>query len=458
MNQRNKGITLIALIITIIILLVLAIVSIRLVINGGIIEKANIAVSNYKDGEVMEQIKLAYSEWLLAKLEGNSEEPETFMVTSLGKIYGLEKVFVEKTTEGMFEIYITDIGKTYQFNPETGIASIGMQKWKQKEDGSFSNGKTDGLKIGDRVKYEQKLQTITLTENSQLIKDLKEYSGNTNSTLNTSSSIVQESGLEWKVFDIKDGKVRIICSTPTTSKVGLRGADGYNNAVYLLDEACDTLYTTNGIGKAQNLKIEDIEEKINKQQFDYTKAIDTSVYPNLAYNDSREYTENPVEFPNLYKSEIGCLEIGNSNNSGELGLSEQKELIKGITENNNRLVATNTNWFKLMEKRYFIDFKNSSSFYYSLLINNGTELSYWLSSRCAGCYSYLINTTNGIPTYVNYPLFSVRKVAANVVRGDYCMYANTSQNRSTTLSLRPIVTLDLDTELTGNSTNGWEIQ
>ena len=38
--KNNKGITLVALIITIIVLLILAIVSIRLVMNGGIIDRA----------------------------------------------------------------------------------------------------------------------------------------------------------------------------------------------------------------------------------------------------------------------------------------------------------------------------------------------------------------------------------------------------------------------------------
>ena len=61
--REQRAITLVALIITIIVLLILAIVSINLVMNGGIIDKSKNAVDKYSQEEVQEQIKLAYSEW-----------------------------------------------------------------------------------------------------------------------------------------------------------------------------------------------------------------------------------------------------------------------------------------------------------------------------------------------------------------------------------------------------------
>ena len=68
-----KGITLVALIVSIIILLILAIVSINLVMNNGILDKAKTAVNKYSEGEIEEQIKLAYLEWQTAKLTGTTE-------------------------------------------------------------------------------------------------------------------------------------------------------------------------------------------------------------------------------------------------------------------------------------------------------------------------------------------------------------------------------------------------
>ena len=58
LNNKN-GITLVALVISIIILLILATVSISLIINSGIINKAKYGVDKYSEKEELEQIKLA---------------------------------------------------------------------------------------------------------------------------------------------------------------------------------------------------------------------------------------------------------------------------------------------------------------------------------------------------------------------------------------------------------------
>ena len=61
-----KGITLVALIITVIILLILATVSISLIINSGILDHTQHGVDRYSEEEELEQIKLAVSAAQLA--------------------------------------------------------------------------------------------------------------------------------------------------------------------------------------------------------------------------------------------------------------------------------------------------------------------------------------------------------------------------------------------------------
>lgn len=56
--KEQKGITLVALVITIIILLILAMVSISLVMNTGIIERSNNAVTAYNEAQTNEQQQL----------------------------------------------------------------------------------------------------------------------------------------------------------------------------------------------------------------------------------------------------------------------------------------------------------------------------------------------------------------------------------------------------------------
>ena len=58
MNKEN-GITLVALVITIIILLILATISIQALTNTGLFKKANMAANSYKESQIDEQIKLA---------------------------------------------------------------------------------------------------------------------------------------------------------------------------------------------------------------------------------------------------------------------------------------------------------------------------------------------------------------------------------------------------------------
>ena len=50
---------------------------------------------------------------------------------------------------------------------------------------------------------------------------------------------------EWKVLNVDEdtGKIDIVPTAPTTGTVRLQGAQGYNNAVYLLNDACSNLYS-----------------------------------------------------------------------------------------------------------------------------------------------------------------------------------------------------------------------
>ena len=86
--KRNKGITLVALIITIIILLILAGVSLSFVFNGGILDKSQEAVNEYQNAANNESDVLEYiNETLDKKLNeigGGQTDPETPSVDSNG--------------------------------------------------------------------------------------------------------------------------------------------------------------------------------------------------------------------------------------------------------------------------------------------------------------------------------------------------------------------------------------
>ena len=257
--------------ITVIVLLILAMVSINLVMNGGIIDKSKNAVDKYSQEEVQEQIKLAYSEWQTAQFTGETRTAEQFITARLQETFENENVKNVLVTNRKIAVEIKTRGEfiKYSYNLEKGVVGI-VEDWKQNQDGSYSRGSTSGLRVGHIVHYETELaktaNAVNDTKKTQLISDLETYSG----TSFSHNSEIDRENLTWKVLDIKDGKIRLISSAPTTKNIKLNGYNGYNNGVYLIDEACDTLYSIDGVGKAQNLKIEDIEEKINTSQFDYT--------------------------------------------------------------------------------------------------------------------------------------------------------------------------------------------
>lgn len=113
--KKENGITLVALIISIIVLLILAIVSISLVINNGILDKAKSAVEKYSKDEMCEQIKLAYQEYQMGKYTDNNS-----FENILKRIFGSENVKRVSINNNKINITIND--KIYQYNINSGIS------------------------------------------------------------------------------------------------------------------------------------------------------------------------------------------------------------------------------------------------------------------------------------------------------------------------------------------------
>ena len=203
--KSSKGITLVALVITIIILLILATISIQSLTNTGLFKNAEKAREETNKATENQEKRL------------NEYEDE------INKYFGEEK----------------------------------------KIEGKIADRVTDGtIKVGDYVTYTPDTVTNTDAKYTTLISNLGTYSG---STENTTSTLTQES-LKWRVLDVQNGQVRLISEVPTTSKITLGGYNGYNNAVKLLDDTCSTLYNNSKLAsKVQNLKIEDITKYMTTQ-------------------------------------------------------------------------------------------------------------------------------------------------------------------------------------------------
>ena len=211
---------------------------------------------------------------------------------------------------------------------------------------------------------------------------------------------------------MEDGQVRWISELPPTSTIELSSYNGYNNAVKLLDDTCNVLYNNSKLAsKVQNLKIEDIMEKM----------IETN-YTNITANYGKQFTPTNKYYPSILLKEKG--QNVNGIVGTELNESEQKELINQTTKPQaTSLEVKYTYWCKTMTTS---DFKNSK--YYELFINNGSNYStYWMSSRC-----------------IDYPSggarFNISRVHSGDVRAS-SLYNTNGAEYSDVNAFRPVITL-----------------
>ncbi len=255
------------------------------------------------------------------------------------------------------------------------------------------NGK---IKIGDYVAYTPAGDTSYTVDGT--------YSGIYNGT----DQVINKENLNWRVLDkTEDGRVRLISAAPTNATVKLQGANGYNNAVYLLDELCNTLYKGEN-ATAQNLKIEDIQNKMNLSVWNYNNY--------LNYGSTFWPTEK--KYPMLLAKELRHTINGAT---GNLNLSEQLNLIQGIGEANS-LTVIQTYWQYSMKTDNYIN-----NIYYELF---HTTKKYWLSSRC-------IDMEGGIIR------FNARVVNQNII-GGATVYAS---NGYISTNVNPIIYLNFNVQI-----------
>ena len=233
--KNAKGITLIALVITIIILLILAGISIQALTQTNLFDKTKQAKNATENAQNQENETLTSYEDEIDKYLGDK--------SSTG-----EKL-VDKVKEGT-------------------------------------------IKIGDYVKYTPDAVSNTDIKYTELLTNLTTYSG---SSANTTSTLTQET-LNWRVLDVTDdGQVRLISELPTTSKISLSGYNGYNNAVKLIDDTCSTLYSNSKLSsKVQNIKIEDVTKYMTTQPTEDTTEYPLSDinYPKILEQEENQTVEN----------------------------------------------------------------------------------------------------------------------------------------------------------------------
>lgn len=449
--KEQKGITLIALVITIVILLILAAVTISMLTSkDGLLSKAQESRETYVFEEENERVKLALLDLQTEKiLQG-----EDITVEDLKTIFGDKVKIVECDSEGNEKIaaITPKIATETQSDAENIIVAkyvkiifLDSQNWfvVNLQTGLITwtnNGAVDNNDTGEKgetkditIEYKGVKLKVGDYVNYQPINQEESYSKNEG---NNTWTINYEDSMKWRVLGLTDnGQLELISAAPTIDAIS-EYENSYNNWVYLLNDICSKLYGNNNNGSiARNLKIEDIEKTMDLNYWDYHNFITRG--SGYKYNEVEE-------FGSVYYQEIFALEKGymiDGKEGTELGLSEQYELIDESKENNygrkianTSIKARNTYWSEQVTSDYFVN-----PIYYELFITE--DRWYGLASRCV---EISINSTG--QTYICY---ATRHVSPNRwIDGRSAGYGNCN---SADMSLRPVVTLGDSVEINSDT-------
>ncbi len=269
----------------------------------------------------------------------------------------------------------------------------------------------------------------------------------------------------WKVLDVSSDRktVRLVPSAPTTAVVKLSGAQGYNNAVKLLNYACDALYggvagSSDGI-TARSISMVDLEgtagdgsnglmsadtSKITSaktgtpaygEKYTASSGYEMSRSDGTDGNTAGAYIRDKT-YPVIYEEEA-LREIDNVPSSTGLGMSDARS--EFITRANSGVFKkTATSSIRPTKTFYLL---NSSDFKAALgttnaglILPNCSKIpgawvypSYWVASRCLFLGSTGCN-------------FDVRRVSGgNLSGGD--LFKASDEARSVAYGLFPVVSL-----------------
>ena len=448
--KSNKGITLVALIITIIVLLILAIVSIRLVMNGGIIDKSKNAVDKYSNEEIMEQIKLAYQEYQMSQYTDN---PLTLQ-QAMDKAFGEGVATVSGDATSGYKVKVKGIVYPLSAN---GTVEEGVEEGKVKYGDQI-------LGVGDQVNYDPTLNaTGSTTYTSPASK-----SGKTGDNADQSfdAATYKNAGFKWRVLDVKNGKIRLIADTDvgpgdyseSATSYYLKGSAGYINGVAELNAICSIFGHGKGADSATSITVGDVNgiTGFNPNSPKYNQG-------NWGeYGSKVTYTRGSG---NALSSEATNGKTWSGSNTFTNYFADGSKTLSTLAENSSTPQITSTGYpknytenasaegrlnsdgtFNTQHELIFGKWEIGSSYDYGRTFRGTREHSYWLASE-------YVDAGN------NRAIWGLRGVSgANVSNGDGLFYSDGRENGNR-YGVRPVVSLTSNVNIQWNSTaNEWQIQ
>ena len=339
-----------------------------------------------------------------------------------------------------------------------------VSEYGQYHIGLFNSFVSDNI-VGEKtitinMKVPQVGDTINYAPSGTYTWDKQYASSDQTGTETLSSASGQTYNVtQWKVldYDIASDTAELVPVAPVGS-LRLQGAQGYNNAVKLLNDACSSLYSNSDKGiTARSIKEEDFvkagkqsQEGDNETTNDWTRMRDTYNNGTATYGNTLTdaYSYANSQYPNIHALE----EQNGLNNGATMGLSEQTGNLVERTIRVNDVEIENTkfranNGIKPVQTNYISsNYSNTisklDSTKASVLLPNSDSTSYWVASRCVNLASF-------------YCGFHVRSVESGYLRTRY-PFASGGGTNNYSYALFPVVSAKLDT-MQQNGANTWDI-
>ena len=310
------------------------------------------------------------------------------------------------------------------------ITVTGIQRDPSKEEVTA----IDELQVGDVINY---------SPSGTYSWDRNYATSDSTATDTLSSSAGQSFNVsKWKVLSIdkSTGKIEMVPATIPSGTVTLQGAQGYNNAVKLLNDACSSLYGNSSKGiTARSITEEDFVKVggtkwINKRAAHANSAKYGNQY-GTPYTTTRNY------YPVMYKNEANRV-IDEIKNESGLKQSEQTNFIAKTDEKatNGYLKATTS--IQPYQTYYSAtDYATTACLlegYSNILLAKGSSTNYWVASRSVYLFS-------------NYCHFDISTVYSGFFGGIY-LFDSESGGSGSSRAVFPVVSLS--SQLLEKATDG----
>ena len=384
-TRKMKGITLVALVVTVVVLLILAGVSLNLVLGeNGIIKKAQEAAAQTDESSATESMSMYLTGLRLANVDGENFRLADYLSSNVGND-GIEDFL----------------------NNGDGYAQVAYKGYKylvNLEDYTFEYlGKTDGNGVNRHIKQ-------VLDNNNEDVPGIAMVE----------AGELETEDLGWKVLSVNnDGSVNLIANNNTGFEVLLSGINGYTNGAKALNEICSKLYS--GL-------------EINGKKVLSARSANLTDFYDVTYQLNRKYEQGKKIQP-----VINTKDVENDGYSTEQ-ISDYID-----ASNTSGAQASNTNMLLASTSPTIRSIKSATNKISADIRNTGNN--YWLASRqtwygydsqggkvqyseniAYDCYAINYIRTDGV--YTNYNLFQVNG------------FNTSGSNYTYNCALRPVITVD----------------